>query len=68
MQEDGTLLICVDYRGINKDTVPIPHIDDLIDTVGRPLSRKSVYYPRTNKKVSLDKDAPTFQRKDCLCM
>ena len=31
--------VCVDYRGINKYTVPdrypIPRIDELIDTVGR---------------------------------
>ena len=38
-KKDGTLRVCVDYRGINKDTIPdcypIPRIDDLIDTVGR---------------------------------
>ena len=35
--------MCVDYRGINKDTVsdcfPIPRIDDLIDLVGRCQGR-----------------------------
>ena len=38
-KKDGSLRVCVDYRGINKDTIPdcypIPWIDDLIDTVGR---------------------------------
>jgi len=38
-KKDGGLRVCVDYRGINKDTTPdrypIPRIDDLIDTVGR---------------------------------
>ena len=38
-KKDGGLRVCVDYRGINKDTIPdrypIPCIDDLIDTVGR---------------------------------
>ena len=36
--KDGSLRVCVDYRGINKKTVldcyPIPRIDDLINTVG----------------------------------
>ena len=38
-KKDGGLRVCVDYRGINKGTVPecfpIPRIDDLIDMVGR---------------------------------
>ena len=38
-KKDGGLRVCVDYRGINKKTIPdcypIPRIDDLIDTVGR---------------------------------
>ena len=38
-KKDGRLRVYVDYRGINKNTVPdrypIPRIDDLIDTVGR---------------------------------
>ena len=38
-KKDGGLRVCVDYRGINKDTVPdcfpIPRIDDLIDMVGQ---------------------------------
>ena len=38
-KKDGSLRVCLDYRGINKDSIPdrypIPCIDDLIDTVGR---------------------------------
>ena len=38
-KKDGSLRVCVDYRGINKGTIPdcypIPRIDDLIDTIGR---------------------------------
>ena len=38
-KKDGGLRICVDYRGLNKKTLPdrypIPRIDELIDTIGR---------------------------------
>ena len=38
-KKDGGLRVCVDYHGVNRNTVPdrypIPRIDDLIDTVGR---------------------------------
>ena len=38
-KKNGRLRVCIDYRGINKDTIldcyPIPRIDDLIDMVGR---------------------------------
>ena len=37
-KKDGGLRVCVDYRGVNEDTVPdrypIPRIDELIDTIG----------------------------------
>ena len=38
-KKDGGLRVCVDYRGLNKKTIPdrypIPRIDELIDTIGR---------------------------------
>ena len=38
-KKGGGLRVCVDYRGVNKDTIPdkypIPRIDELIDMVGR---------------------------------
>ena len=37
-KKGGGLRVCVDYRGVNKDTIldkyPIPLIDELIDMVG----------------------------------
>ena len=42
-KKGGGLRVCVDYRGVNKDTTPdkypIPRIDDLIDMVGRSKPR-----------------------------
>ena len=42
-KKGGGLRVCVDYRGVNKDTIPdkypIPHIDKLIDMVGRNKPR-----------------------------
>ena len=38
-KKDGGLRVCVDYRGINRNTVPdrypLPRVDELIDTVGK---------------------------------
>ncbi|KAG1360517.1 hypothetical protein G6F61_014332 [Rhizopus arrhizus] len=37
-KKDGTLRLVIDYRRLNKmikqDAYPLPHIDDLLDTVG----------------------------------
>ena len=42
-KKGGGLRVCVDYRGVNKDTIPdkypIPRIDELIDMVGRSKPR-----------------------------
>ena len=38
-KKDGSLRVCVDYRGLNKKTIPdgypIPRIDDFIDSIGQ---------------------------------
>ena len=38
-KKDGSLRICVDYRHLNPvtkmDTFPLPHIDDLLDQLGK---------------------------------
>ena len=38
-KKDGSIRVCIDYRVLNKDTVPdsypIPRIDDLVDAIGR---------------------------------
>jgi len=37
-KKDGGLRVCVDYRGLNRKTVPdcypIPRIDEMIDAIG----------------------------------
>ena len=39
VKKDGTLRLCVDYRRVNAasatDAYPLPHIDDIIDQIGR---------------------------------
>ena len=38
-KKDGSLRVCVDYRQVNKDTVPdrypMPRVDELVDAIGR---------------------------------
>ena len=40
-KKGGGLRVCVDYRGVNRDTIsdkyPIPRIDELIDMVGKNM-------------------------------
>ena len=44
-KKDGTLRVCVDYRQLNKDTVPdrypMPRVDELVDSIGR---KKGKYF------------------------
>ena len=44
---DGNLRVCVDYRSVNKDTIPdrypLPRVDELIDSIG---SQKAVYFTK----------------------
>ena len=45
-KKDGSLRLCVDYRSINKDTIPdwypLPRLDELIDAIG---NQKAKYFP-----------------------
>ena len=63
-KKDGGLRVCVDYRGINKDTVPdcfpIPRIDDLIDMVGRC----KVHHPGSDEGLPPDSDAFSIERQN----
>ena len=57
------LRVCVDYRGVNKDTIvdkyPIPRIDELIDMVERskPKIFTSLHIMRGYHQVKMDDDA-----------
>ena len=43
-KKDGSLRVCIDYRQVNKDTVPdwnpMPRVDELVDAISR---RKGKY-------------------------
>ena len=72
-KKDGGLRVCVDYRGINKRTIPdhypIPRIDDLIDMVDRcrgqiytTLDLMKGYHQIKMSPESTDKTAFTCHR------
>ena len=48
-KKDGSLRVCVDYRQVNKDTVPdsylIPRVDELVDAIGQ---RQGKYFSTMN--------------------
>jgi len=50
-KKDGTLRLCVDYRGLNAITIrnrnPLPRIDQLLD-----LSRKAQYYSKIDLRTA----------------
>ena len=62
-KKGGGLRVCVDYRGVNKDTIvdkyPIPRIDKLIDMVGRnkPKIFTSLDLMRGYHQVKMDEDS-----------
>ena len=62
-KKGGRLRVCIDYRGINKDTIvdkyPIPRIDELIDLVGRskPKIFTSLDLMRGYHQVKMDDDS-----------
>ena len=62
-KKGGGLRVCVDYRGVNKDTIvdkyPIPCIDELIDMVGRnkPKIFTSLDLMRGYHQVKMDEDS-----------
>ena len=57
-EKGGGLRVCVDYRGVNRDTIPdkypIPRIDELIDMVGK--NKPTVYFIGFNAWVSPSED------------
>ena len=52
-KKKGGLCVCVDYRNVNKDTVPdrysMPRIDELVDMVGH--NQPTVFPPWTSCKA-----------------
>ena len=62
-KKNGNLRVCVDYRNVNKDTVPdrypIPRIDELVDMVGRnrPKIFSSLDLMRGYHQVRMAEDA-----------
>ena len=62
-KKNGGLRVCVDYRNVNKDTVPdkypMPRIDELVDMVGRrqPTVFSSLDLMRGYHQVKMSEDA-----------
>jgi len=65
-KKDGTLRLCIDYRGVNQLTVknkyPIPRIDELLDRLHgtqlfTKIDLKSGYYQIRIKKQDIPKTA-----------
>ena len=62
-KKNGALCVCVDYRGVNKNTVPdqypLPRIDELIDMIGKNKPRifTSLDLMRGYHQVRMAKDS-----------
>ena len=58
-KKDGTLLMCIDYRQINKVTVknryPLPRIKDLFDQLKGEIDLRSGYYQLRVEDVNVPK-------------
>ena len=65
-KKDGTLRLCIDFRGLNqvtiKNTYPLPHIEELFDQlkgarVFSKLNLRKGYYQVRVKKEDISKTA-----------
>ena len=58
-KKDGTLRFCVDYRGLNSvtklDQFPLPHIDDLLDQLGKSRYFTTLYLASGYWQIQVDK-------------
>ena len=70
-KKDVGLRVCVDYRGVNKDTTsdryPIPRIDELIDTISRRKG-KVFRFVGSDERLSPSQTCRTVQAEDCLLL
>lgn len=65
-KKDGSLIMCIDYRALNKVTIkdayPIPRIDEILDSLSgakifSTLDATTGYYQLAMSKDSMDKTA-----------
>ncbi len=60
-KSDGSVRLCVDYRGVNKVTAqmhyPIPHLDDLLNKVGKSIVLSKLDLCKGYYQIPLDADS-----------
>ena len=66
---DGNLRVCVDYRSVNKDTIPdrypLPRVDELIDAIG---ACKAVYFTSLDLMRGYHQVKMAEESKNCFHM